>query len=349
MTKFSLCMIVKNEEEFLSSCLQPIYKIANEIIIIDTGSTDKTKEIACQFTDRIYDFTWCNDFSLARNYSLAKASNDWILVLDADEIVTEFNHESIVSITRKTPPTVGRIQRVNTLEDQWGEKRITERISRFFNRQFFHYEGIIHEQIVHRSRNSYQTQPVTITVEHIGYNKEVIKSKAKLDRNITLLLQAIQTQPQDPYFHYQLGKSYYLAKDYVQANRSFQQALLLPVDFSYEYVEDLVESYGYSLINSQSYAEALTLEKYSLYYDNSPDFRFLLGLIYMNNAQFAKAVEYLLACTAMQEGKTKGVNSYLAFYNIGVIHEILGFRKEAIEYYRKCGDYELAGKRLALN
>ena len=95
MSTLSLCMIVKNEEQFIEQCLQSVKGLVDEIVIVDTGSTDKTKEIASRFTRRIYDFVWCDDFSAARNVSLNHATGDWILVLDADERVAIQDHSMI--------------------------------------------------------------------------------------------------------------------------------------------------------------------------------------------------------------------------------------------------------------
>ncbi|WP_371372061.1 glycosyltransferase [Sporomusa aerivorans] len=346
--KISLCMIVKDEEYLLAKCLKAIRAHVDEIILVDTGSTDKTKVIARQFTDKIYDFPWCNDFARARNFSLLHANNDWILVLDADEIVTKFDRNSLAPLTQSTEMAVGRIKRINYIENKWGPARHTERISRVFNRQLLHYEGIIHEQIATKNKGSlYKTIPLDITVDHVGYAKEVINKTAKLERNITLLTQAIAACPDDPYLHYQLGKSYYLAKDFRLAYTSFSSALSLPLDHAYEYVQDLVESFGYTLINSEKYSEALEIEKFTVYYQHSPDFNFLMGLIFMNNALFSQAVESFLKCIGSGEGKIRGVNSYLANYNIAVIYELLGYHKEARTYYKHCGNYAPAKKRLA--
>ena len=87
MKTLSLCMITKNEEKNLSRCLDSIKDIVDEIIIVDTGSTDKTVEIAKSYGAHIYHYDWNNDFSKARNVSLQKATKDWILVLDADEVL----------------------------------------------------------------------------------------------------------------------------------------------------------------------------------------------------------------------------------------------------------------------
>lgn len=93
MITISLCMIVKNEEKNLERCLKSYAPLMDEIIVVDTGSTDKTKEIASRFTDKIYDFKWVDDFSAARNFSFEKATCDYIFSADADEVLDEENRE----------------------------------------------------------------------------------------------------------------------------------------------------------------------------------------------------------------------------------------------------------------
>ena len=93
MITISLCMIVKNEEKNLERCLSSYAPLMDEIIVVDTGSTDKTKEIAARFTDKIYDFKWVDDFSAARNFSFEKATSDYIFSADADEVLDEKNRE----------------------------------------------------------------------------------------------------------------------------------------------------------------------------------------------------------------------------------------------------------------
>lgn len=94
----SLCMITKNEENFLENCLNNVKDLADEIIVVDTGSKDKTKEIAKKFTQKIYDFKWADDFSKAKNEAIRHATKQWILVLDADEIIEKNDKEKIKSI-----------------------------------------------------------------------------------------------------------------------------------------------------------------------------------------------------------------------------------------------------------
>jgi tetratricopeptide (TPR) repeat protein len=99
----SLCMIVKNEEQHLARCLLSAKPVVDEMIIVDTGSTDRTKDIARAYGAKVFDFPWTNDFSIARNQSLSMASGDWILVLDADEVISPLDYTALERIVKKRP------------------------------------------------------------------------------------------------------------------------------------------------------------------------------------------------------------------------------------------------------
>ena len=342
----SLCMIVKDEEENLDKCLKSVAEFVDDIVIVDTGSTDSTKAIAKQYTKKVYCFEWCNDFSKARNFSISKAYNDWILILDADEILYNIDKEKVYSFIENNERVVGRIKRTNTFEDEKGIKKYIERVNRLFNKNYFQYDGIIHEQVVSKVDNTYETEPIEIEVSHIGYLNEVLNRTNKLERNINLLSSAIRDNTQDPYLYYQIGKSYYSQKNYEKAYVSFLQAMKLELNFKLEYVEDLIESYGYNLLKCKKYKEALNLKKYEDYYGVLPDYNFLMGLIYMNNSIFEEAIKYFKKCLGEKEGKIEGINTYHSNYNIGVIYETLGFENEALCFYKKCGEYNIAKKRI---
>lgn len=345
----SLCMIVKNEEKGLRKCLSKTAPFVDEIIIVDTGSTDNTKNIASEFTDKIYDFKWCDDFSKARNFSISKASSDWVFVLDADEFIIKFSrHDVDEFITNPSNRNkVGRIKIINIMEVSSGNEKYIKRANRLFNRNYFHYEGIIHEQIAALDGSTYETDIVNVAADHAGYTKEVLNRTNKLKRNIDLLNIAVKNNHEDPYLYFQLGKSYYMLKDYKVSNLYFEKALSFQLDFRLEYVEDLIETYGYSLINSGRYSDALILENCLQIYSNNPDFHFLMGLVYMNNAMFSKATESFLKATKFPYGKVEGITTFLPYYNIGVIYEVLGFKDKALKYYKKCGSYAPAVKRIS--
>ncbi len=110
MITISVCMIVKNEEEVLARCLDSLKGIADEIIIVDTGSTDNTKKIAAGYTDRIYDFTWIHDFSAARNFAFEKATMDYIYCADADEVLDQENQERFKLLKQSLLPEIEIVQ-----------------------------------------------------------------------------------------------------------------------------------------------------------------------------------------------------------------------------------------------
>lgn len=110
MASISLCMIVKNEEAVLKRCLDSIADLMDEIIIVDTGSTDRTKEIAADYTSKIYDYRWTNDFSAARNFSFSKATMEYIYAADADELLDEENHTRFLQLKRALLPEIEIVQ-----------------------------------------------------------------------------------------------------------------------------------------------------------------------------------------------------------------------------------------------
>lgn len=110
MATISLCMIVKNEENVLHRCLDSIHDLVDEIVIVDTGSTDATKRIAAEYTDRIYDFEWIQDFSVARNFSFSKCTMDYIYVADADEYLDESNRFQFKILKENIFPEIEIVQ-----------------------------------------------------------------------------------------------------------------------------------------------------------------------------------------------------------------------------------------------
>ena len=149
MITISLCMIVKNEEKVIKRCLESIFDVIDEIIIVDTGSNDNTKEIAKNYTENIYDFEWIDDFSAARNFSFSKATKDYVLWIDADEILDEVNKTNLLKLKNNLNQNID----VVTMEtymyiDENKNLKIRARRNRMVNRnKNFKWVGFIHEYI----------------------------------------------------------------------------------------------------------------------------------------------------------------------------------------------------------
>lgn len=368
MLPISVCMIAKNEEQHIEECLKRLKPYHCEIVLADTGSTDRTVELAAKYTDKIYHFDWINDFSAARNYVIAQAENDWILSIDCDEYLESFDMNALLELTRHHPQDVGQVLIRNRFS-QNGQVSIENiRVSRFFNRNFFHFEGAIHEQLERRyvcgSAKHNDKEPyvekyyteiinapkkafaVPITILHVGYNGSEEEMREKSLRNIALLEKELKTQGEDSYLYYQLGQSCMRLKDFEKAYEWFNLGLSMDVDPAQGYVQNMVESYGYCLLDMKRNSEALQLTGIYDIFAIRADFVFLMGLIYMNNAMFSEAINEFKKATTMEQFSIDGVNSYRANYNIGVIYECTGHTNEACEYYIKCGAFEPAKQRL---
>lgn len=335
----SVCMIVKNESQYLAANLAAIRENFDDLVVVDTGSTDGSQEIAQGYTDQVHTFQWVDDFSAARNYSLTHAKHDWVLVVDADERIEPVDHAKLAHLLRRHPEGVGRVMVLNQVDEDGGVTHIEEPITRLFRKSLYHYEGIIHEQVC--TRDGGQAFPrfeSPIVLDHVGYRSGVMLSKDKLNRNIDLLRLAISREPGEPYHHYQLGQSLYLKKEYAQACGSFEKALSLQTDMRLEYNQKLIESFGYALINSSQYERAKALLAYEEHCPTT-DFAFLKGLILMNNGDLQGAVDTFLRCTKMPAGRKEGVNTFKAHHNIGVILECAGRVEDALTFYRACEGY----------
>lgn len=143
-------MIVKNEEKLLARCLDCVKKFSDEIIIVDTGSTDRTKEIAAQYTKQIYDFPWCNDFAAARNFSFSKAGMDYIYVADADEIIDDANQKQILDLKKVLLPEIDIVQMYYTNQLEFGttynyDKEYRPKLIRRLRE--FHWQDPLHETL----------------------------------------------------------------------------------------------------------------------------------------------------------------------------------------------------------
>lgn len=363
MLPVSVCIIAKNEEKHIAECLKRLKLYHCEIVLVDTGSTDRTLEIAAKYTDKIYHFDWIDDFGAAKNYAVRQASHDWILSLDCDEYLESIDEKSLAKLMEQYPERAGRILLRNRFRQNGQTNYENVRLCRFFNRKYYHFTGKIHEQVTWRTvcketnpgtsptENLSFTEPISvytapITVLHVGYDLSEEELRAKSRRNILLLEQELTAAGPDAYLYYQLGKSCMKLEDYEKAYEWFNLGLSMDIEPSQDYVQNMVESYGYCLLDMKHFQEALQLENVYEVFAVRADFVFLMGLIYMNNGLFQEAIEEFLKCTSMEQFSVEGINSYRAYYNIGVIYECTGQKEEARKYYEKCGDFEMARDRL---
>lgn len=353
MTPISICIIAKNEEKhmsnFLSSIVEHMGTYPYEIILVDTGSTDATVTIAKEYTSNIFHFDWINDFSAARNFSIKCAHNDWILVLDCDEYLTDIDTTSLHLMIKQYPQHVGMLTRRNHYLLNGSDSVHTDLVERFFNKKTYHYEAIIHERVCPIDKSLQMSRvSLPITVEHSGYIGTLEELTAKADRNIELLLKELANSPLDPYLHFQLGQSYNLMQDKEKACYHYRIGMEQSPNPALEYVQMMALGYGYSLIDLGLYKEALQLESVYENFCQTADFVCLMGIVYLRNGLLEQSVDEFCKATTMEISHVEGANSFIPTYNLGCINEVLGNTDDAIALYRACGDFPIAQERLRL-
>ncbi|MGV2963232.1 tetratricopeptide repeat-containing glycosyltransferase family 2 protein [Paenibacillus sp. AGC30] len=209
--RISLCMIVKDEEELLPHCLASVQGAVDEIIVVDTGSSDRSAEIAQQYGAVVVRFEWCEDFAAARNAGLERASGDWILFLDADEALDRAAREQIRSWTTVSGCD-GLFLNIHNYTGTGQQGGTVNPVLRLFRNAPEHrFEGRIHEQIAAAicRRNSEAAFHVTdMVIHHYGYQTAIVERKDKVNRNVRLLQQAVEEEPDQPFHHYNLGVEY---------------------------------------------------------------------------------------------------------------------------------------------
>jgi glycosyltransferase involved in cell wall biosynthesis/Tfp pilus assembly protein PilF len=200
----SCCMIVKNEEVFLGACLESVKDFVDEIIVVDTGSTDNTVDIAGRYTKKVYFHPWNNSFSEARNQAMSYATGDWILTIDADEELVAGSGALLRQAVRKAGSADAICANVISVYSG-GRKTArhnSERILR--NNGIIHYEGSVHNRVTGVT----QLKMSKIELMHYGYNVEEKKANEKFLRTAELLKKQIRETPDDPMPHHYLGTSY---------------------------------------------------------------------------------------------------------------------------------------------
>jgi len=215
-------MIVKNEEAFLDGCLASLAGLADEVVVIDTGSTDRSKEIAGRHGAKVADFAWCDDFAAARNAALDLAAGDWILYIDADERVRPGSSQQVRAQLQQSPAAGEYVRLHPRLHST------AYRVLRLFrNHPSIRFEGVIHETIwpsldLYRERTQRGIGHSALVLDHFGYEAN---QERKHVRNLPLLQRAVQNDPRRIYAWSHLADTYIALGNDVMAEQTWQRAI----------------------------------------------------------------------------------------------------------------------------
>lgn len=348
----SVCMIVKNEEQALPRCLRSIRKCADEIVVVDTGSTDRTVAIAQEFGAKPGYFEWCNDFAAARNYALGLAGGDWIFIMDADDemcpggdaalrIFVDNRPAAEVCSLRTRIPTVG------------GMETFIEHPRLYRNRLGLHYANGVHEQLVYSDGSPALPQLATgISVYHHGYINGDESMGVRHQRNLQILCAEVAHKPNDPVPHFFMGKEYRSQRKFTEALPWLRRAVELLADQPAGCMR--MKAYSYlaeALLVVGRPQEALPVaeEALALYPDN-PEILFGLGEIKLALQREQEAIAAYQAATrgrfggklANQDFLCRDLKPLLRLAEIALAQDDL---QQAEGHWRKAqalrGDHEL--------
>lgn len=202
----SVCLIAKDEEKYLANCLQSVLPAADEVIVVDTGSRDKTVEIATRLGAKVFYFAWRDDFAAARNFAKDKATGEWILQIDADEELFSEDRQKVRHRVQNSPEDILFVAIHNKSSSIFGANQpVIHYLPRLFrNRSELFYENPVHENLVLNGRY----RVTDIRMLHHGYDLDENSLAEKKQRNTAILQKKIRNDPDDPAAHFYLSQHY---------------------------------------------------------------------------------------------------------------------------------------------
>ncbi|AZO93809.1 glycosyltransferase [Halocella sp. SP3-1] len=335
----SVCLITKDEAQNLATCLKSIKNLADEIIVVDTGSTDNTVEIARKFGARVYVFPWNNNFSAARNFALKQAEGCWVFIIDADEELKTIAKKEWMSLLNDQGKEAYFVQ-ISNYEDR--QNSVSQPALRLFrNKKDYYYQGRIHEQVLPQilKKNPFSKIGYTdLLINHYGYTSQMVEQKKKIERNIGILQLELKHNPKNPFMRFNLGNEYYRQGEYKLAIWQYR-AVLESIDKQFSYYPYLIFKLAIAYLAGGYHLECRRILQDGLKeFPDYTDLYYLLGEAYLNTGDFAKAVGVFEKCLELgappsQYVSINGVGTDKAAYYLGKCYEYNFNIDKAIDYY----------------
>jgi len=329
--KLSACMIVKNEAKMLAETLPSLSQYVDEIIIVDTGSTDETIKVAQKYGAKVSSFAWINDFAAARNESLRLATGDWIIWPDADEF---FQERDLKLLRENIQGSNAQALSLTIYESSLGKCEANngyQRVKVFKNNCGFCFVRPINEQLVDRGNNVVKGLPIPVHIYHWGRNLEAERMSEKRARYIKLYSDALTKQPNDPHLHFLLAMNLEGEKKDEAALLHYTQCVELAGKL--DIAKQALERKSGLLLRLKKLKEAAAAATALLEIDpESVQARTVYASIFLVTGKTEAAIEILLEVLSLKTGAP--VNN--CYQNIAMPNFLLG------KAYQIKGDKELA-------
>lgn len=339
----SLCMIVKNEERYLEKCLESVKELVDEMIIVDTGSTDKTVEIARRMGAQIYHYEWENDFSKARNYSLSHAKMEWILLMDGDDEFCREDRDKFVILVNNSKKDGHFFKTLSYVGDLPGKDIVMNLNLRLIRNNKGHcFTGAIHEQITCNNKpiDYKKFSSEDLRVFHYGYLLKVALEKDKRRRNIEMIQSELEKDPNNAFHIFNLGNEYFALGDLDKALETFNK-IYPTMNYNLGYSSKLVIRRIMCFEELRLYDKALeAIDEGLKIYNKFTDLEYIRGLIYLKSKKYTLAMDSLRICIKMGKSPTEiefleGCGTYRPYEVLGGIHFEMGEYKRALDHYEK--------------
>ena len=352
--RLSQCMIVKNEEKNIERALSWAKEIAFEQIVVDTGSTDRTVEIAEQMGAKVYHFEWIDDFSAAKNFALRQAKGNWIAFLDADEYFEKEDTKNLLPLLEKLEqshhnPRIATVIKFPMMHlDDEGQVFMSGVQSRIFqNRSWLRYQNRVHEQLAVQSEfcdvYMYHADE-TLTIYHTGYTNKVFEETQKHQRNLKMLQRAIEDTPNKGDLWLYLGDSYQSLGRIEDAVMAWHHALSLndpemQIELRNKAIASLMRYY---LVNKDPEKQKQVMILYEQYVRGRilhPDLEYCMGFYELEQNHYIQSKHHFLqALKALEQNKDDQVQSCATgieavYKNLGWLSKQLNQDADMVRYY----------------
>jgi len=304
----SLCIITKNEEKYLEQCLNSVKYLADEIIMVDTGSTDNTKEIAKTFNAKIFDFKWQDDFSAARNESLRHATKEWILVLDADEVIEKQELNKIKNAVENAESNVAGFQLeqrsyINnffegSIKNDSGFGLVKDYpfyIPHFLVRLFRNKLGLYFKHKIHELiedsiiQKNLKYKKIDVVLHHFGSLKDINLVSDKIGQYSKMILRQLGEEPGNARYNYQAARMYLGRNDFSNALKYFEKTAKINPNYKLVFSEI---AKIYLQMNDKNRAIEY-FKKSAKYNPDNPSPANNLAVVYMSIGKFEQAKRIL--------------------------------------------------------
>ncbi len=344
--RVSLCMIARDEELSLPRCLQSVQGVVDEIVLVDTGSTDRTIAIAEQYGAVVRQIPWEQDFAAARNASLDLATGDWVLLLDADEALLPESRALLPALISDETVEGYYIQMHNLVGSETDPEIEVSVLFRLWrNRPGYRFHGSVHEQIlssIHRQNPHARIVSSPLKAIHYGYLTEHVASKGKRDRNASLLEARLREHPDEPFLLFNIGIEHYLQRRFAEARQAFGWSLERTGPEA-PWRAKLVKCHAAALCELEEWEEAFALlQEETGRYPDYTDLFYIQGVAHNTLGQYREAVETFSRCLALGPAPCPPYTSVnpetgasKAYLGLGIAYEGLGQYGEAYQAYAR--------------